>query len=149
MFATIFFIFYSFLNLIFNSSNYRIWFYFDHISFTGLFKLEWSGEGFLGLNAKSYYCFKHGEGEEKYSSKGVSKRNRLTKDNYMAVLKMNTPYKTDHFETSSISSTQENRGFIFKDSQMVTYSMIKEGLKNFYCKRIVLSNGLSTKPLEI
>ena len=67
----------------------------------------------------------------------------------MAVLRMNAPYNTDHFDTASISSTQENRGFILKGTKMMSYSMTKEGLKNFYCKRVVLSNGLSTKPLEI
>ena len=101
------------------------------------------------MNAKTYFCFKHGDGHEKYSSKGVSKKNRLTKEDYMAVLKMNTTYSTEHFETSQVNSTQENKGFILKDSKMVTYTLTKEGLKNFYCKRIVKSNGLSTRPLEI
>ena len=39
----------------------------------GLFKVEWSGDGFVGLCSKTYYCF---GATDKYSTKGLSKRDR-------------------------------------------------------------------------
>ena len=44
----------------------------------GLFKVEWSGAGFVGLCSKTYYCF---GATDKYSTKGLSKRhNTIDKD---------------------------------------------------------------------
>ena len=37
----------------------------------GLFKVEWCGDGFVGLCSKTYYCF---GATDKYSTKGLSKR---------------------------------------------------------------------------
>ena len=37
----------------------------------GLFKVEWCGEGFIGLCSKTYYCF---GATDKYTTKGLSKR---------------------------------------------------------------------------
>ena len=36
----------------------------------GLFKVDWSGDGFVGLCSKTYYCF---EATNKYSTNGLSK----------------------------------------------------------------------------
>ena len=50
----------------------------------GLFKVEWSGDGFVGLCSKTYYCF---EASDKYSTKGLSKRhNAINKDAFLEVL---------------------------------------------------------------
>ena len=44
----------------------------------GLFKVEWRGDGFVGLCSKTYYCF---GSTDKYSTKGLSKRqNVIDKD---------------------------------------------------------------------
>ena len=39
----------------------------------GLFKVEWHGDGFVGLCSKTYYCF---GSMDKYSTNGLSKRHR-------------------------------------------------------------------------
>ena len=50
----------------------------------GLFKVEWCGDGFVGLCSKTYYCFGT---TDKYSTKGLSKRqNIIDKDTFLSVL---------------------------------------------------------------
>ena len=50
----------------------------------GLFKVEWSRDGFVGLCSKTYYCF---GATDKYSIKGLNKRhNTIDKDAFLAVL---------------------------------------------------------------
>ena len=49
-----------------------------------LFKVEWCGDGFIGLCSKTYYCF---GATDKYSTKGLNKRqNDIDKDAFLAVL---------------------------------------------------------------
>ena len=130
--------------------------------YTGLFKVEWRGHGFVGLNSKTYYCFHNDEKLDKYSSKGVSKRSKLTKNEYLKVLEKDVKEichaDSDNSEIgSNINNDQNiisklmqtNRGFIMKNNQLLTYSTSKEGLKNFYCKRILLNDGVSTTFLKI
>ena len=49
-------------------------------SISGLFKMEWEGDGFVGLAAKTYYCF-HNESpdKDKHSAKGINRNFRLSK----------------------------------------------------------------------
>ena len=102
----------------------------------GLFKVEWSGQGFVGLNSKTYYCW--GEEKDKYSCKGISKRgNNITKDTYLRVLKTGEP------------RSGENRGFRVLKNRVLTYAQFRVGFSYFYPKRKVLSDGISTIPLEI
>ena len=104
----------------------------------GLFKVEWSGSAFIGLAAKSYFCYdKENLENHKYSSKGLNKSIQLTRTHFMEVL-----------ETKQASSFT-NRGFIMKDGNMRTYNMDREGLPYFYCKRKVLEDGISTTYLDI
>ena len=50
----------------------------------GLFKVEWRGDGFVGLCSKTHYYF--GSTENKYSTKGLSKRqNVIDKDAFLAI----------------------------------------------------------------
>ena len=50
----------------------------------GLFKVEWCGDGFVGLCSKTYYCF---GATNKYSTKGLSKRhNDIDKNTFLNVL---------------------------------------------------------------
>ena len=104
----------------------------------GLFKLEWTGDGFIGLNAKTYYCYDlHNSKKDKHSSKGINKTFNLTKDDYLEVLEKKT------------TAPQINKGFIFKDNKMRTYELCKQGLNYFYCKRELLDDGLSTTYLNL
>ena len=51
----------------------------------GLFKVEWRGDGFIGLCSKTYHCFC---ATDKYSTKGLSKRhNDIDNDTFLTVLK--------------------------------------------------------------
>ena len=52
---------------------------------SGLFKVEWKGDGFVGLNSKTYCCW--GAESNKASCKGISKRlNDPQKEVYLNVL---------------------------------------------------------------
>ena len=104
---------------------------------TGLFKLEWQGDGFVGLNAKTYYCYTEDSKGDKYSSKGISRAFNISKDDYLQV-----------FRTKSIP-TQENKGFVYKNSKMYSYVMKKQGLSYVYCKRKILDDGMSTTYLDV
>ena len=97
----------------------------------GLFKEEFSGDGIVALNSKTYFCW--GEGKSKYSSKGLSKKsNALTKQEYMTVLK-------DKSTQGGI-----NREFVIKDHKTFTYTQQRSCLTYFYGKRIVSEDGVST-----
>ena len=102
----------------------------------GLFKVEWSGQGFVGLNSKTYYCW--GQDGDKYSCKGVNKkRNSINKDKYLKVLR------------TGESESGENRGFRVLDNKVLTYAQFRVGFSYFYPKRKVLSDGITTIPLDI
>ena len=61
----------------------------------GLFKTEWSGDGFIGLSAKTYYCYdKSDPTQDKYSSKGLNKSIKLSREHFMNVL--NTKKSSSH-----------------------------------------------------
>ena len=101
----------------------------------GLFKVEWRGDGFVGLNSKTYYCWGP---QDKYSCKGISKKNNtINKDKYLKVLK------------TQESQSGENRGFRVVKNKVLTYSQFRVGFSYFYPKRKVLADGISTIPLDI
>ena len=104
----------------------------------GLFKEEWSGDGFVGLAAKTYYCYDKSDAtQDKYSSKGLNKSIKLSREHFLNVL------------NTKQSSSHKNTGFIMKDKFMYTYEMERAGLGYFYCKRKVLDDGVSTTFLDI
>ena len=104
----------------------------------GLFKEEWSGDGFVGLAAKTYYCYNKSDStQDKYSSKGLNKSIKLSREHFLNVL------------NTKKSSSHANTGFIMKDKFMYTYEMERSGLGYFYCKRRVLDDGVSTTYLDI
>ena len=114
----------------------------EHVAFDrrkpGLFKEEWSGDGFIGLAAKTYYCYdKSDPSRDKYSSKGLNKSIKLSREHFLNVL------------NTKQSSSHKNKGFIMKDKFMYTYEMERSGLGYFYCKRKVLDDGVSTTYLDI
>ena len=101
----------------------------------GLFKVEWCGDGFVGLCSKTYYCF---GATNKYSTKGLSKRhNDIDKNTFLNVL------------TNRQSGGGFNRGFRVRDSSVMTYVQERAALTYFYGKRKVLAEGLTTTPLEV
>ena len=84
----------------------------------GLFKVEWSGQGFIGLNSKTYYCWV--QDGDKYSCKGVNKkRNSIEKDTYLRVL------------MTGQSESGENRGFRVLNNKVLTYSQFCVGFSYF------------------
>ena len=104
-----------------------------------MFKTEWEGQGFVGLSAKSYYCFNRESPEkDKHSAKGVSKQFNLTKETYLNVLNKNPK-----------EELQINKGFVMKDNSMYTYELTKKGLDHLYVKRKVLEDGCSTTYLDV
>ena len=101
----------------------------------GLFKEEFSGDGIVALNSKTYFCWS--EKETKYSSKGLNKRsNRLKKESFLNVL-----------ETQK-SLIGTNRGFVKKKQHLYTYNQKKRGITYFYAKRKVWEDGVSTEPID-
>ena len=101
----------------------------------GLFKVEWRGNGFIGLCSKTYYCF---GATDKCTTKGLNKRqNDIDKDAFLSVL------------TNRRSGSGVNRGFRVRDSSMMTYIQERAALTYFYPKRKVLEDGLTTAPLDL
>ena len=101
----------------------------------GLFKVEWSGDGFVGLCSKTYYCF---GASDKYSTKGLSKRhNVINKDAFLEVL------------ASRRSGSGKNRGFRVHCSSVLTYVQERAALTYFYAKRVVHEDGVSTGPVDV
>ena len=101
----------------------------------GLFKIEWCGDGFIGLCSKTYYCF---GSTDKCTTKGLNKRqNTIDKDAFLSVL------------TNRRSGSGVNRGFRVRDSSVMTYIQERAALTYFYPKRKVLADGLSTAPLDL
>ena len=102
----------------------------------GLFKVEWSDDGSVGLNSKTYCCW--GEDGGKSSCKGISK-------------KLNNPQKETYLEVLKTQRSQggENRGFRVLGNRVYTYAQHRTGFSYFYTKRQVLSDGVSTAPLDI
>ena len=101
----------------------------------GLFKIEWCGDGFIGLCSKTYYCF---GSTDKCTTKGLNKRqNTIDKDAFLSVL------------TNRCSGSGVNRGFRVRDSSVMTYIQERAALTYFYPKRKVLEDGLTTAPLDL
>ena len=101
----------------------------------GLFKVEWEGQGIVGLCSKTYYCF---GAKDKFSCKGVNKKcNEINKDKYLQVL------------LTKQNSSGVNRGFRVVKNTMYTYEQVRDAFSYFHPKRKVLADGVSTTPLDI
>ncbi len=103
----------------------------------GLFKEEYRGNGIVCLNSKVYYCKNDETGYNKYSCKGVQKKNNLTFEHYKNVL------------MTGKTKIVKNSGFRVYDNKIYSYEIEKSGLSYYYDKREVLSDGVSTKPMKI
>ena len=102
----------------------------------GLFKVEYTGDTFIGLCSKTYIV--QNSNDHKFSCKGISK-NRV--HNPMQIYR-------DVLENKKTQSST-NIGFISKDNSVFTYQQERAGFSYFYAKRVVLPDGISTKPLDL
>ena len=101
----------------------------------GLFKVEWEGEGIIGLCSKTYCCF--GD-KDKFSRKGVNKNcNEIDKNKYLNVL------------LTKQNSSGINLGFRVVNNTMYTYTQVCDAFSYFYPMRKVFPDGVSTLPLDI
>ena len=102
---------------------------------SGLFKVEWKGQGIIGLCSKTYYCF---GAKDNFSCRGVNKKcNDINKDKYLHVL------------LSKQNSAGVNRSFRVVNNTMYTYTQLRDAFSYFYPKRKVLEDGVSTTSLNI
>ena len=100
-----------------------------------LFKVEWYGDGFVGLCSKTYYCF---GATDKYRTKGLNKRhNEIDKDAFLDVL------------TNRPSGSGKNRGFLVNHLTVLMYVQERAALTYFYAKRVVHEDGVSTGPVDV
>jgi len=101
----------------------------------GLFKVEWEGQGIVGLCSKTYYCF---GAKYKFSCKGVNKKcNKINKEKYLNVL------------LTKQNSGGVNRGFRVVNNARYTYTQVRDAFSYFYPKWKVLADGVSTTPMNI
>ena len=83
-----------------------------------MFKVEWCGDGFVGLSAKTYYCFDHNDSSnDKYSSKGVSRAFKLTREHYLDVLK--TKKSSIQVNKGSHTFTAKERSWMMECQQHI------------------------------
>lgn len=101
----------------------------------GLFKEEYRGFGFVGLNPKTYFC--KGGDTDKLSTKGVQKQCTITYEEFKRVL------------ATGECVEKVNRGFVIKNGSMMTYEMRRKALSYFYAKRKVLADGVTTTYLDV
>ena len=64
-------------------------------------------------------------------------RNQLLREDFLKVLEEKSEHRV------------QNAGFIQEGTRIFTYTQDKKGLNYFYCKRIVLEDGINTTYLEI
>ena len=111
----------------------------------GLFKIECEKDKIIALCPKMYFCSNTEEFwakkcscNFKVSCKGIQKDNN------------NITYKK--FENVLFNNEKDvvvNIGFRYLNGGMNTYEQTIKGLRNIYTKRILLSDGISTKPFLI
>ena len=113
----------------------------EHIKYDsrtpGLFKVEWNGTEMVCLNSKTYCTVNQHNGTVKFAMKGTNKTLDSPLSKYLSVLRSKQPYEG------------VNRGFRVDDGCMKTYEQHKKSVTYFYCKRLVLEDGVTTSPLDI
>ena len=108
----------------------------------GQFKEEFRCTEMYCLCSKTYCCYCKNTEKFKFSSKGLNKL--VLEETGNGPL---PKYRRVMDEAVNIKST--NRGFRTVNHNVVTYEQTKKGLSYFYPKRIVQSDGIHTKPLEL
>ena len=123
----------------------------------GLFKVEARGKNMVALCAKSYVVFDEDENTLKFSSKGVQKSTmyelgkELTKDqDYNSQNTYKNVFKIYQDQLQKGKTRQIiNRGMKRTNDVFTTYEQEKKCNTNFYCKRRVLDDGVTTIPLDV
>jgi hypothetical protein len=103
----------------------------------GLFKLECSGDAFIGLASK-VYCVRIPKGKGKAKHKGLSRR--LNNMNFET-------YKSTLFGDKPVGGI--NRGFMVRNGVLYQYEQSRDALSAFYYKRKVLDDKVTTRALQI
>lgn len=128
----------------------------------GLFKIEASGTNMVALCAKSYVVYKENDNaieldKIKFSCKGVQKgemyklgdslRSNEDYDDENVFKNIFSIYKNDLQQRKSETIT--NRGMKRRNTVFTNYEQKKKCSTSFYCKRLVLSDGIHTVPLQL
>ena len=104
----------------------------------GLFKVEKEEDKVIALCSKMYCCSDMDEKLLKLSCNGIQKD------------KINVSYKKiGNVLFNNNKDIAINQGFRYVDGYMKSYEQEKKGLSYVYNKRILLSDGISTIPLNI
>lgn len=103
----------------------------------GLFKVEFEGTEMIALSPKTYIVTSLLRNETKYSSKGVNKTDIFPLSKLKAAL----------FDKKTGYAI--NRGMRPFNITIYSYHQNKSAFSYLYCKRIVLDDGFSTKPLDL
>jgi hypothetical protein len=104
----------------------------------GLFKVETTKDKMISLCSKMYCASDITEEKIKFSCKGIQKDGN------------NVNYQKFHNVLFNKHNDQVlNKGFRYVDGFMKSYEQNKKGLSYAYHKRIVQSDGITTKPLNI
>ena len=106
----------------------------------GIIKEEFRCTEMICLCSKTYCCFDQCTDKIKFSSKGLNKR-PLEESGTGPLEK----YRCVLDEKINVHSTI--RGFRTIQQSVCTYEQTKRGISYFYPKRIVLMDGIHTKPL--
>ena len=94
------------------------------------------------LCSKTYCCYDAKSEKNKFSSKGLNKRNlEETGDGPME--------KYRRVMDENINLTSTNRGFRTINPCIATYEQTTKGLYYFNPKRVVLADGIHTEPLKL
>ena len=108
----------------------------------GLFKKEFRCTETLCLCSKTYCCYNSSSNNDRFSSKGLNKR--TLEDSGDGPLAKHWKV-LDEF----INVTSTNRGFRTVHHSAAVYEQTKKGLSYFYPKRIVDTDGVHTRLLNL
>ena len=120
------------------------------------YNLECEGTMMASLCSTSYCMYDSSSSTVKYSAKGVQKSNfvqQATTDGGYAELVMRMYLNALHNSSGSSGVAQSgraiNRGLKRRYDRMIVYEQDKLMFNSFYCKQLVLSDGIHTRPLDL
>lgn len=103
----------------------------------GIFKVDFKGDLMYALCSKTYLITSSITNLTKYSSKGVNKTDIFPLREFRSAL------------FSRKTGYVVNRGMRAHNNTIFSYEQKKSGFGYFYCKREILDDGISTKPLNL
>ena len=107
------------------------------------FKEEFRCSEMLCLCSKIYCCYDRKSNNNKFSSKGLSKR---TLEDCCGDGPMS---KYGKILEEAVNVTSTNRGSRTMKHGVATYEQTKKGLSHFYPKHLVEGDGIRTQPLDL